>query len=232
MIFFVMECSERYAKMADRGDVTLLKEVSEGNADAFKELMDRYLDLVSRTSFRIMCDRTDSEYVTDRVFVSLWNDVLDYDDSLSFGEWLLKMTCHCCRVRLTRRRVLNIFGVQSDVFVNVSPHVDDQNDYVTKQAWGLHCRITAHLSLLQSAVYAMCVLDGLSVESVSRITGRSHLRVESALDIAKDVVMFELSSYGRGKSYARYNAFLRKVADSLTDYDRLVHKILQQVGIK
>ena len=78
----------------------------------------------------------------------------------------------------------------------------------------------------------MCILDGLSVDTVSKITGKSHLRVETALDVAKDIVMAELRSYGRGESNCRYNAFLRKVADSLTDYDRLVREILQSVGMK
>ena len=116
--------------------------------------------------------------------------------------------------------------------MNVSPHVEDRNDYVTKQAWGLHCRTTSHMSPLQSAAYAMCVLDGLSQESVARITGKPHFRVEAALKHAVEIVMSELRSYGRGSSYSRYNSFLRKVADSLTDYGRLTHEILIQVGIK
>lgn len=227
-----MEYSEQYAMMADRGDMTLMRDVSDGNAEAFKELMNRYLDMVSRTSFRILCDRTDSEFVTEKVFVTLWNDVLEYDDSLTVGEWLLRLTYRECRVRLTRRHILHIFGVQNDVFVNVSPRVEDHDDYVTKQAWALHCRTTAHMSPLQCAVYAMCVLDGMSVESVSKITARSHLRVETALRISKEIVLSELQSYGRGSSYCRYNVFLRKVADSLTDYDRLAHGILLQTGIK
>lgn len=230
--FFIMEYSEQYAMMADRGDMTLLKDISEGNVKAFEELMHRYLDLVSRTSFRVLCDRIDSEFVTEKVFIVLWHDVLDYDDSLTVAEWLLRLTAHYCRVRITRRHILRIFGVQNDLFVNVSPRVEDHDDYVAKQAWGLHCRITSHMTPLQSAVYAMCVLDGLSVESVSRITRKSHLRIESALARANEIVMSELRSYGRDKSYCRYNAFLRKVADSLTDYDRLVHEIFQQIGIK
>ena len=54
-----MDDSDRYARMVERGDMTLMKEVAYGSMDAFEELMDRYLDLVSRTSFRILCDRRD-----------------------------------------------------------------------------------------------------------------------------------------------------------------------------
>ena len=67
-----MDPLDRYARLKDRSDIALIKDVSYGNLEAFDELMNRYLDLVSRTSFRILCDRKDSEYVTARVFVSLW----------------------------------------------------------------------------------------------------------------------------------------------------------------
>lgn len=226
MIFFIMEDSDRYARMVERGDMTLMKEVSYGSMEAFEELMDRYIDLVSRTSFRILCDRRDSEYVTARVFVSLWHDVLDYDDSLSVGEWLLRKTCIYSRIRITRRRILNIFGVVNDVFVNVSPKADDEDDYVTKQAWELHCRASTHMTPLQSAVYAMCVLDGMSEQSVARITGMTRSRIGLALERSEEKVRTELKHYGRDRDYNRYKAFLRKVADSLTDIVRLKKMII------
>ena len=226
MICFDMEDSDRYARMVERGDMTLMKEVSYGCMEAFEELIDRYLDLVSRTSFRILCDRKDSEYVTASVFVSLWHDVLDYDDSLTVGEWLLKKTCEYSRVRITRRRILSIFGFVNDVFVNVSPRVDDEDDYVTKQAWELHCRVSTHLTPLQSSVYAMCTLDGVSQDSAAHITGVTRLRVRNALERAEEKVRSELDHYGRGTEFSRYNAFLRKVADSLTDMNKLKKMII------
>jgi DNA-directed RNA polymerase specialized sigma24 family protein len=226
MICFDMDDSDRYARMVERGDMTLMKEVAYGSMDAFEELMDRYLDLVSRTSFRILCDRRDSEFVTASVFVSLWHDVLDYDDSYTLGEWLLSKTYRYSRIRITRRRILKVFGVVNDVFVNVSPSVDDEDDYVTKQAWELHCRASSHMTPLQSAVYAMCILDGISEESVSRITGMPRFRIALALEGAEEKARLELKYYGREKDYNRYNSFLRKVADSLTDMAKLKKMII------
>ncbi len=212
--------------MVDRGDMTLMREVSCGSTEAFEELMDRYLDLVPRTSFRILCDRKDSEYVTARVFVSLWHDVLDYDDSLTVGEWLLRKTCIYSRMRIMRRRILRVFGIVNDVFVNVSPMVEDEDDYVTKQAWELHCRASTHMTPLQSAVYAMCALDGMTMESVSRITGLSGFRIGLALERSEEKARAQLKHYGRESDYNRYKAFLRKVADSLTDMVKLKKMII------
>jgi DNA-directed RNA polymerase specialized sigma24 family protein len=227
-----MDPLDRYARLKDRSDIALIKDVSYGNLEAFDELMNRYLDLVSRTSFRILCDRRDSEYVTARVFVSLWCDVLDYDDRFTVGEWLLRKTCINARLRIMRRRILRIFGVINDVFVNVSPVAADEDDYVTKQAWELHCRAVSHMTPLQAAVYALCVLEDMSVEEVAFITGLTRFRIGLASERAEDKVRNRLKDYDKEADYERYNGFLRKVSDSLTDYGRLRHEILLQLGIK
>ena len=203
-----------------------MKNVAYGSMEAFEELMDRYLGLVSRTTFRILCDRRDSEYVTARVFVDLWYDVLDYDDRFTVGEWLLRKTCYYSAKRIMRRRILNLFGVVNDVFVQVTPKVEDEDDYVTTQAWELHCRASSHMTALQSAVYAMCVLDDIPKESVARITGMTGFRIALAMDRAEDKVRSQLRSCDRDHDYVRYNTFLRKVADALTDMDKLKKMII------
>ena len=61
-------------------DMPLLKQMHRGSEKAFGALMEKYMPLISRTSFRILCDRSDSEAVTEKVFVKLWHDVMSYDD--------------------------------------------------------------------------------------------------------------------------------------------------------
>lgn len=225
-MIFCMDYTDRYARLEDRSDIALLKDITYGNKEAFKELTRRYLDLVSRTIFRILCDRVDSEQVTVQVFASLWYDVLDYDDKYTVEEWLLKKTCLYSRIRIMRRRILRIFGVVNDVFVRVTPVVDNEDDYVTKQAWQLHCRVTTHMTPLQSMVYALCVLEGMSREKVATITGMTGFRIGVAMHRAEDKVRAELDDYGKKGYYDSYNDFLRKVADGMTDMDKLNKMII------
>lgn len=229
MIFCVMNKKDDCCIPQEYSDITLMKEVARGNKEAFLVLVDRYVDSVSRTAFSIMCDREDSEAVTVKVFINLWNDVLDYDDSLTLEEWLLRKTCMYCRIRIMRRRILRIFGVTTDVFVQASPKVEDQDDYVTKQAWELFCRASAHLTPLQSAAYALCVLDGLSEERVSVMLGLSRFRIGVALQRGSATILRELKRYDKEDDYYRYVAFLRKVAESLTDAEMLKKTIVTQM---
>ena len=71
MIFLCMISYVDYERFSGHGDMALLKEVSRGNEAAFAVLLDRYMEVVSRNAFRIMCDREDSEAVTRKVFISL-----------------------------------------------------------------------------------------------------------------------------------------------------------------
>lgn len=211
------------------GDITLMKDVARGNMEAFTVLVDRYLDVVSRTAFRIMCDREDSEAVTVKVFESLWYDVLKYDDRFSLEEWLLRKTCLYCRIRIMRRRLLRIAGVTVDVFVRASPVVEEEDDYVTKQAWEIYCRASMHLTPLQIAAFALCGLEDLSEERVSFMTGLTRFRIALALQRGKEKIMDELEKYGKKNDYDRYVGFLKKVADSITDKGKLKDKIMHQV---
>lgn len=226
-----METDDRYINLTDRGDMALMRETSYGNEEAFMVLLDRYLELVSRTSFRILCDREDSESVTVKVLVSLWNDVLDYDDRYTLAEWLLRKTCVYCRVRITRRRILRIFGVTTDLFVRASPKVEDHDDYVVKKAWELFCRASLQMTPLQSAAYVLCSLEGLEISEAARIIGLSDSRISRALHRASDKIRGELRHWGKGEDYDKFTGFLRKVDESLTDRQHLISEIIGRLNI-
>lgn len=217
--------------MEGKDDIILMKDVSFGNETAFKVLVERYINIVSRTSFRVLCDREDSEAVTVRVFVSLWNDVLEYDDRFTLEEWLLRKTVIYSRLRIMRRRVLRIFGVTTDLFVRAAPKVEDHDDYVVKQAWELFCRASAHMTPLQNAAYALCALEGMATDKAARIIGLSHLRVSIALQRASDKIREELKHLGKEEDYYRFTNFLQKVAESLTDEKRLMSLISSELDM-
>lgn len=225
-----MERYSDYMRIEERDDISLLKDVARGNPEAYSVLLDRYLEIISTTSFRILCDRTDSEAVTVRVFVSLWYDVLEYDDRFGLREWLLRRTCMYSIMRIARRRILRLAGIRDDVFVRASPKVDDADDYQTKLAWELYCRASAHMTYLQSVSYALCALDEIDNRTVALITGLSGFRIALALKRAEGKVQNELRRYHRESDYDRYLDFLKKVAEGLTDRSRLVSDISGKVG--
>ena len=97
--------------------------------------MERIVDVVYRISFRILCDRVDSEEVTRRILADARHRGIVYDGSECISDWFVRQACLRCRRRIVSRRVLWLLEERSAVFVRASPQVEDHDDYVTKQAW-------------------------------------------------------------------------------------------------
>lgn len=210
-------------------DRVLLKGILHGSVPAFRKLTAEYIPLVSRTSYRIMCDRSDSEYVTKEVFASLWHDPLSYMEADSMSDALLKRTCIICRRRLARRRLYGVFSIHPDLFVMSSPSVPSADEYIARQAWEVFCRASRNCSDRQRILYTLHELEGLPVSTSARVGRYLEFTAEEALNAARRRVKEELDAYGRMDDYISYVGFLRKVEDQLTDKTRLLSNIMQEL---
>ena len=200
-----------------------------GDLRALKHLVDEYLDLVLRTSFRILCDRKDSETVTQDVFLHAWNNSETFDGSVPLESWILHHTCRYSRLRIVRRRIMYIFGERPDLFVTTAPKVPTYDDYVTKQAWELYCRISVDMSVTHRILFSLCVLEGISEKDAAQITGISRRRISSLITAAESKFRKELIRLGCSDDYYRYIGFLRKVAEGLTEHDSIKRIIMASV---
>lgn len=200
-----------------------------GDVRAMKHLMDNYLDLVSRTSFRILCDRKDSEAVTVDVFLHAWNYAEKYDGSMPLSYWLLRLASRYARLRIARRRILYFFGRRPDLFVTAAPKASDYDDYVTKQAWELFCRTSIKMSPLQRTLFTLCVLEELPVDDVVNIVNVPKVYVNYLLSKAETRFRKKLRSLGSQDKYPDYVGFLRKVAEGFTEHDKLKRMIMTSI---
>ena len=210
-------------------DRVLLKGVLHGSVPAFKKLMTEYIPLVSRTSYRILCDRSDSEYVTREVFIMLWHDPLFFMYERTLPYALLRKTCTLSRMRLMRRRMYKLFSIYPDVFVVSSPIVASADECIARQAWEVFCRASLNCSETQRVIYCLCELEGMSLKEAAYVGRYPEFMVEDALDAARKKVKEELDVYGRMGDYISYVSFLRRVEDQLTDKVRLQTSIIQDL---
>ena len=205
-------------------DDELLSEVKYGNRQAFKEIVMRYLPVVSRTSYRIMCDRTDSEDITKSVFLSLWRKPGHFEGHVF--EELLSMTCRQSRIRLLRRSIFSIIYINQEVFIFSAQIFPSEDEYVARKVWEVFCRASDNCSGIQRVAYALCEMEGLSRDVASSVGKIIPSHLDEALELAREKVRQELDCYGRIEDYDSYVAFLRRVKDQLTDCVRLQVKIM------
>ncbi len=208
----------------------LMHDIGCGDIKAMKHLMDGYLDLVSRTAFRILCDRKDSEAVAVDVFVYVWNCSEKFDGTIPLRLWMLSLTDRYSRIRMIRRKIMYIFGERPDLFVTSVPKAPAYDDYVTKQAWELYCRASVKLSSSQRVLFTLCVLEELSLEDASVVTKMSKKRIENLIESAESKIRSKLRKYGKADDYERYVGFLRIVVEGFVEHDKLERFILTSIS--
>ena len=179
-------------------DADLIRSVAGGRLDAFRAVMEKYLDMVARTSYRILCDRGAADEVTCSVFMSIWNDSASYDEIVDVKAWIYRMICDFCLGRLRRRGWLDIFAVRPDVYEKSAPRARlREDDYITKETWVIFCRASRELTAEQRIAYVLCELEGVSVHEAAVITRRHFDEIVSDRRTARNRVKRELEIYGK-----------------------------------
>ena len=193
-----MNLMNGHMSIGQASDASLIREVILGRREALKVIMDRYMTMVSRTAYRIMCDRPDSEDITREVFIMVWRNASSYDGRYSVSMWLYGITCNLCLKRLRRRRILELFSIRPSVYELSAPAaMSPEEDFITKETWAIFCRASLELSPRQRIVFTLLDLEGLSSEEVISITGMTSDQIKDNLYIARKKIRQELERYGK-----------------------------------
>ena len=192
-----MTVTGRNKGMRAMSDAYLVRAAAAGMRDAFDELTVRYVPLVSRCAYRILCDRAGSDEVTEKVFLRLWLNASEYDESLNVCQWICRMACGFCVGRLRRLRLLEAFSVRTPVYEVSVPQASDSGDgYIIKESWDIFCRASRNLTPMQRVVFVLMELEGMQEEEVSVILGIPCARVRKSKYVAEAEIRSELELYG------------------------------------
>ena len=105
-----------------------LVEQAKVNPDSFAPLVDRYQERLFRFAKRISYfSNEDTEDIIQEVFIKVYRNLNDYDDSLKFSTWIYQITRHAIidairakharpqNVRLEEEDMVNIFKASTDI---------------------------------------------------------------------------------------------------------------------
>lgn len=207
-------------------DHDLVVKIDQGNIDSLKELMDRYIDMATLTSYRILCDHSDSLLVTRNVFVKVWKHPPSHYRNISLRLWLLKNIIRQCRKRIFINRLAELLRLRQSLFVSSRPRVEDMDDYITTQAWEVFCRACLSASARQRIIYSLYELDGFSDDDIEQLTGIHKRGIYMVIGSVRDRVRMQLGKFGKAGKYAPFVSFLKKVRDHGMDNEKLEMEIL------
>ena len=87
----------------DGSDVFLVAQARDGDADAYRELVERHGRNVFRLSYRLTGNQEDAEDVAQETFLKAYRSLSRYDGRAGFGTWVHRIATNCALDLLRRR---------------------------------------------------------------------------------------------------------------------------------
>jgi RNA polymerase sigma-70 factor (ECF subfamily) len=184
----------------DAEDVRLMRLVSEGDTDAFEDLIERHQALVAGTVARMLGSNSDVEDIAQQVFIRVWKSARRYVPRAKFTTWLLKITRNLVFNELRRSKRRAHVPLQSEPGAEELPLKDDANPapdaslLETELQQAIEDAI-AQLPESQRMALVLRRYEQLSYEQIAEVLDLSVPAVKSVLFRARTELRSRLSKY-------------------------------------
>ena len=164
-------------------DLALARALAEGDAEAFRHLVERETPMVFRTCYRILGRVEDAEDATQETFVLAYRSLGSYRGDGPPGGWLARIaTRECWRRSATRNRRESRQLVLDDVLTELLPGQASPLGDLLEAEQRDHLRAAvAALGEPYREVVALRFFGELSVLEVAAATGRPEGTVKAQL---------------------------------------------------
>lgn len=98
--------------MNQKKDLETIKDVLNGNTNAFSELVECYKDLVYTLALRLMKDRIKAEEMAQNTFIKVFKKLSTFKGQSKFSSWIYRITYNTCLDELrTKKKNFNTITI-------------------------------------------------------------------------------------------------------------------------
>ena len=176
-------------------DAILIQRVVDGDAGAFRPLVERYHRPVLRFIANIAGDRHLSEDIGQEVFLAAYRALGSFDSSRSrFVTWLFAIARNRTLTAIQRRQVAYVAELPD------CPAVGGPGDDAERaELYGALDRALAQLPFEQRTAFILAEFEELTYEEIARVERTRVGTVRSRISRARERLRGVLHEYGEGR---------------------------------
>ena len=179
----------------------IIEQVKQGNADAFRIIVDRYRDNVYGLVLRMLSNREEAEELAQDAFIKAFNALRNYRGDSKFSTWLYSITYNTCISHLRKHKL-------EMVEINDTHICSDYNSgYKTLVKKDFHDALCMYLDRLKPddrIIIQLFYIEENTIKEIGQITGYSTSNVKVKLHRSKRKLkeMMEANGYSLEKLIA------------------------------
>jgi RNA polymerase sigma-70 factor (ECF subfamily) len=152
--------------MVEATDGAIIRQVREGDTEAFRVLVTRYRRQYSRYAVALTGDADSAADAMQEAFIRAWNSLDSCRDPDRFGPWFFRILTNQCHTARSRRRDTD----DVDALEIAAPSRTDESlerDELAAQLAGAMRRLTSE----QREAFVLKHVDGRSYEEMAELLG-------------------------------------------------------------
>ncbi len=173
-------------------DNEIIKDILEGNKDAFRLLVERYQQSVFRTAMGFLHDKDEADDLTQEIFIQAYLSLAGFKSESAFSTWLYRITLNACLNKTRKSPLQKIFRLfentpeaDREIFLSAIDSTDPEDIMIQNENAELVRKALDSLPENQRIAIVLSKYDDLPQREIAEIMKTSEGAVESLLQRAK-----------------------------------------------
>ncbi len=190
----------------DAGEAQLVAACKAGDGQAFQHLARRYESRVFNHCLRMVNDEQESADLTQEVFLKVYRNIRNYEQTYAFYTWVYRITVNCCIDYLRRKKrrhaslTLSLDKPEGPGAPNREREIPDDTFGPERVMANAELRDTLNAAIAQlsdklRAIIILKEIEGFSYDDIADILDCSRGTVKSRLFRARERLKELLAPY-------------------------------------
>jgi len=174
-------------------DIFYIRQIKNGNTDAFLYIVRRYERMVFTIVGKIVSRRAEAEDITQEVFIKVFQSLNQYREEAGFATWLYRIAYNTTISELRKRR--HEFTPIEDRFDNIADNdiTDTIDEISTEEKLGYLDQVLKKMTPDDAMLITMFYYNNNSIQEISEITGNTVANVKVKLHRIRKFMNFEIN---------------------------------------